>query len=102
MSENALKWILRQLLPAHLVRNTDIRATVSQEQTVGDRRSGLPVQLVITAPTVEDLKKTIPKFLQETSNDPVFSVSDVNMKFSKPQMQISIDREKARDLGLSV
>jgi multidrug efflux pump len=89
-------------LTRSLGRNTDVRATVTQEQTIGDRRSGLPVQLVITAPTVEDLKKTIPKFLQETSNDPVFSTSDVNMKFSKPQMQISIDREKARDLGLSV
>jgi multidrug efflux pump len=89
-------------LTRSLGRNTDVRATVTQEQTVGDRRSGLPVQLVITAPTVEDLKKTIPKFLQETSNNPVFSTSDVNMKFSKPQMQISIDREKARDLGLSV
>jgi multidrug efflux pump len=83
-------------------RSTDVRATVSQEQTIGDKRAGLPVQFVITAPTVDDLKKTIPAFLQETANDPVFSTSDVNMKFSKPQLEISIDREKARDLGLSV
>ncbi len=81
--------------------NSDARVTISQEQTIGDRRAGLPVQFVITAPTVNDLKKTIPQFLQETAGNPVFSISDVNMKFSKPQMQVSIDREKARDLGLS-
>lgn len=81
--------------------NSDARVTISQEQTIGDRRAGLPVQFVITAPTVDDLKKTIPLFLQQTTGNPVFSISDVNMKFSKPQMQISIDREKARDLGLT-
>lgn len=81
--------------------NSDARVTISQEQTIGDRRAGLPVQFVITAPTVDDLKKTIPQFLHETAGNPVFSISDVNMKFSKPQMEVSIDREKARDLGLS-
>jgi multidrug efflux pump subunit AcrB len=85
-----------------LSRNTNVRAVVSQEPTVGDRRSGLPVQLVVSAPTVDVLKKNIPQLLGETAKSSVFSSTDIDMKFSKPQMSISIDREKARDLGLSV
>jgi multidrug efflux pump len=89
-------------LSRSLSRVTSVRSRVMEEQTIGSRRGGLPVQFVVTAPTVDDLKNTIPDFLQETLSSDILSNSDVNLKFTKPQIDIAIDREKARDLSLSV
>jgi multidrug efflux pump len=84
----------------------DARTIVSQEQTIsvggGGARFGLPVQFVIQAPNFEKLKEAVPRFLEEASNSPVFSVADVNIKFNKPELVIEIDRERARTLGVSV
>jgi HAE1 family hydrophobic/amphiphilic exporter-1/multidrug efflux pump len=37
------------------------------------------------------------KFQNET-----FAISDVNLKFNKPEVNVTIDREKAESLGISV
>lgn len=81
---------------------TSVRAFASQAQSIGDRRGGLPVQYVIQAPTLDKLKEVIPTFLEETSKSPAFIFSDINLKFTKPELEIEIDREKARNVGVSV
>jgi multidrug efflux pump subunit AcrB len=81
----------------------DAKAFVVQQQTISvDSRGGLPVQYVIQAPDFEKLREYLPKFMEEVGNDPTFAITDVNLKFSKPELQISIDREKAKSLGVSV
>ena len=46
-----------------LVRQlTGARTIVSQQQTFGSRRGGLPVQYVIQAKSLDDLKRVIPGF----------------------------------------
>ena len=77
------------------------RAFVSQEQTIGGGRGGLPVQYVIQAPNFERLKEKLPEFMEEASNDPTFSVVDVDLKFNRPELRISINRDRARTLGVS-
>ena len=86
-----------------LQRFSEARAFVTQEQTITvGRRGGLPVQYVIQAPNFERLKEVLPKFLEEARQDPAFQVVDVNLKFNKPELHVEIDRDKARDLGISV
>ncbi len=80
---------------------TGARAFVSQDQTFGGRRSGLPVQFVIQAPNFEALKNNLPKFLETASDDPTFSVVDVDLKFNRPELKIEINRDRARALGVS-
>ncbi|MDB5047759.1 MAG: efflux transporter permease subunit [Fibrobacteres bacterium] len=78
------------------------RTYVSQEQTIStDRRGGLPIQFVVQAPDLEHLAAKLPTFQQEASNNPVFQVVDVNLKFNSPELQLIIDRSKARDLGVA-
>lgn len=78
------------------------RTFVTQQQTIGGgRRGGLPVQFVIQAPNFQKLEEFLPKFLDETRNYPIFTIVDVNLKFSKPELKLSIDRQKARSLGIS-
>ncbi len=81
---------------------TAVRAFAQQPPSVGDRRGGLPVQYVIQAPTLEKLKEVIPSFMEKAGQSPVFIFTDINLKFTKPELEIEIDREKARNLGVSV
>jgi multidrug efflux pump len=84
----------------------DARTTVAQEQTIaiggGGARFGLPVQYVLLASDFERLREALPRFLDEVNTHPVFSVSDVNLKFNKPELVVEINRERARSIGVSV
>jgi multidrug efflux pump len=81
---------------------TAVRAFAQQSASIGDRRGGLPVQYVIQAPTLEKLKEVIPPFLEKASQNPAFIFTDINLKFTKPELEIEIDRERARNMGVSV
>lgn len=79
------------------------RVFVIQEQTIssgGGPRVGLPVQFVLQATDFEKLKGALPKFLEMANKHPVFQGVDVNLKFNRPEVKITIDREKARALGV--
>ena len=81
---------------------TEVRAFAQQPASIGDRRGGLPVQYVIQAPTLEKLKAVIPKFMEKAAQNPAFIFTDINLKFTKPELEIEIDRERARNMGVSV
>jgi len=73
---------------------TAVRAFAQQPASIGDRRGGLPVQYVIQAPTLEKLKEVIPPFLEKAAQNPAFIFTDINLKFTKPELEIEIDRER--------
>jgi multidrug efflux pump len=78
------------------------KAFAFQQQTIGGRRGGLPIQYVIQATSLNKLQAVLPEFVEKASNNPIFTVVDQDLKFTKPQIDIEIDREKARSLGISV
>ncbi|HLN53209.1 MAG TPA: efflux RND transporter permease subunit [Lentimicrobium sp.] len=77
------------------------RTFVIQEQSIGGS-GGLPVQYVIQAPDLDKLKKIIPLFMDELQKSEKFQFVDLNLKFNKPELRVEINREKARNLGVSV
>ncbi len=81
---------------------TDAQTYISQPPTIAvGRRRGLPVQFVIQAPNMEKLQEVLPPFLAAAAADPTFAYVDTNLKFDKPELRVSIDRERAQDLGVS-
>ncbi len=80
------------------------KVIAQQEQTIssGGSRSGQPVQFVIQAPDFPRLKEKLPVFLEEASKSKVLKDVDVNLKFIKPELNILINREKAKAMGVSV
>ncbi len=83
--------------------SSEARVSVSQQPTIAvNRRGGLPIQYIIQAPNFQQLEEKIPEFMEELSQDPTFSITDVNLKFNKPEIYVTIDREKAESLGVSV
>ncbi len=85
-------------------RFNDARIFAVQEQTISiglGSRGSLPVQYIIENLDFEKIKAVIPKFLEEARKDKTFQNVDVNLKFNKPEMQLTIDRMKVKDLGLT-
>lgn len=82
---------------------TEGKVTVTQQPTISvGRRGGLPISYIIQAQNFEKLREKVPLFMDEVSKDPTFTVSDVNLKFNKPEINLTIDRDKAKSLGVSI
>jgi len=88
---------------AELPKLNMARSMVIQEPTIGGSRfTRLPVEFVIQAPTFEKLREVIPKFMEKVATDKTFRVSDLNLKFNKPELNVEIDRDRARALGVNM
>jgi hydrophobe/amphiphile efflux-1 (HAE1) family protein len=82
----------------------DARIFAIQEQTISvglGSRASLPVQFVVENMDFNKLKEDVPKFLEEARKDPTFANVDVNLKFNRPEVELTVDRMKIKDLGLS-
>jgi len=92
-------------LSKKVLRFNNLRIFPVEEQTISvglGSRGALPVQFVVQNLDFDKLREVIPKFLDAARNDKTFQNVDVNLKFNKPEVDIVIDRIKARELGLTV
>ena len=80
---------------------TGIRTFPFEPPTIGDRFSGQPLQYVILAPSLHALEEVLPRFLEEAKKIPLLQFVDANFKVNKPELRITINREKAAQLGTS-
>lgn len=80
---------------------TGIRGFPTQPPTIGSRFGRLPVQYVIQAPNYEKLLEYLPKVLEEAKKSPKLQFVDTDLKINKPELVLSIDRDKASALGVS-
>ncbi|MGA2821895.1 MAG: efflux RND transporter permease subunit [Bacteroidales bacterium] len=80
---------------------TGIRTFPFEPPTIGDRFSGQPLQYVLQAPDLIGLNKELPEFLEEARKIPILQFVDANFKINKPELRITIDREKAALLDVS-
>lgn len=89
-------------LSGNINQFTGVRASLSQPPTIGARFGGQPVQLVILAQNYDKLVEALPEFLDEANKDPRIQFVDVNLKINKPEISLTIDRDKAAELKVSV
>ena len=85
-------------------RISDARIIPSQEQTITTSLGGggqLPVQYVIENLDFSKIQEILPRFLDEARKDTVFSNVDVNLKFNKPEINLTVDRLKATNMGVN-
>ena len=80
-------------------KKTKARAFVQQQSSFGGRRSSMPIQYVLQATNIEKLEKVLPVFMEKVYENPVFQMADVDLKFSKPEIRIHINRDKANIMG---
>jgi multidrug efflux pump len=100
-SQNEIATQMNRMFRAY----TNVRVLIIQEQTISiglGSRGGLPVQFVLQNISFDKLVKYVPLFMDEVSKSPVFQGNDVNLKFNKPELQVTVDRLKASELGVSI
>ncbi len=85
-------------------RFPEARIIPNQEQTISTSLSAgsqLPVQFVLQNLEFEKLQTVLPKFLDEARKSPIFGNVDANLKFNKPEINLTIDRLRATNLGVN-
>jgi multidrug efflux pump len=85
-------------------RYSEARIIPNQEQTIATSMasgSQLPVQFVIQNLEFKKIQDILPKFLEAARKDSIFSNVDVNLKFNKPEINLTVDRLKATNLGVN-
>ena len=62
-----------------------------------------PVNFVVqTSDSYENLNAVMRKLMDEVGKNPGFVAPDVDLRLSKPELRIEVDRERAADMGVSV
>lgn len=95
---------IAQMMMGKAKQFNQLRIFPIEEQTISvglASKGALPVQFIIQNLDFNALKTTVPKFLEEARKDKTFGNVDVNLKFNKPELQMTINRIKARELGLT-
>ena len=82
--------------------HTKARSFVQQQSSFGGRRASMPVRYVLQAVSIEKLQEVLPEFLAQVYDNPTFQMADVDLKFSSPEMRVTINRDKAGTMGVSV
>ncbi len=77
------------------------RSFVIQQSTFGGRRSGMPVQFVLQAQNIDKLREVLPQFMEKVDNSSILRMANVNLRFTKPELQVSINRDKANLMDVS-
>lgn len=97
--------VIAQQIGRIIKRNPDLKGVPIQEQTisVGFRAaSQLPVQFIVQNLNFAKLRQVLPTFLEECNKSSILQGVDADLKFNKPELQITINRLKATELGVSV
>jgi len=63
---------------------------------------GSPVQFVLQADTYEDLQRAMGTMMGEAQKLGYLLNMDTDLKLNKPQLEITIDRDRASALGISL
>lgn len=82
-------------------KKTKAMARIFEQSTFGGRRAGMPVQYVLQATNINKLRGILPDFMDKVNASPAFQMADVNLKFTRPEIRIHINRDKAVLMGVS-
>lgn len=79
------------------------RINIVQEPSIGERRAGggTAVQFVLQTSTLANLQEKLPQFIEEVRKRPEFAFVDSDLKFNKPELRLSINRDRAQTLGIT-
>ncbi|WP_018232459.1 efflux RND transporter permease subunit [Thioalkalivibrio thiocyanodenitrificans] len=80
----------------------DVRAVTVMRQGLGGRRVGQPVQFVLGGPSYDELAEWRDLIMARAAENPGLRNLDSDYHETKPQLMVTIDKDRAADLGVSV
>jgi multidrug efflux pump len=99
--ERSQQEIVQQLFP-QLLGIPGVLAFVINPPSLGGRFSSSPVEYVLQADDYESLNRGVQAFMAKASELGYLVNLDSDLRLNKPQLDISIDRDRASALGVSV
>lgn len=72
-----------------------------QIPTIGGFSSSQPLQYIVQAPDLKSLEEVMPKLMGQVYQSKKLSFPDPDFKVNRPEIGISIDRQRAAQLGVS-
>jgi multidrug efflux pump len=93
--------IVRELFP-QLLAIPGVLAFVVNPPSIGGSFSSSPVEYVIQGDNYEELNKTVGGLMGQAAKLGYFLNMDTDLRLNKPQLDLTIDRERASGLGVSV
>ncbi len=93
--------IVQELFP-QLISIPGVLAFVINPPSLGGAFSSSPVEYVLQAESYEELSQSLGIMMQEASKLGYFVNLDSDLRLNKPQLDITIDRERASGQGVSV
>jgi multidrug efflux pump len=79
-----------------------VRVITVMRQGLGGRRVGQPVQFVIGGPDYDELSRWRDLIIERAAENPGLQSLDSDYKETKPQIMVTIDKDRAADLGVSM
>lgn len=80
----------------------DMIATVGAMSGVGGGGRSADVQYIIMGPTVEEVGAVSDRVVQRLQDQDIFASVDTDLRLTKPEVNVNINRDLASDLGVSV
>ncbi len=113
---NAFAWLLLQHwnerersareiadeLSAQLAELPGVQVRVFTPQSLGVRGASRPLSFVLSGPSYEEIAQWRDLVLERISENPAIIAPQSDYQETKPQIRISIDRNRAADLGVSL
>jgi multidrug efflux pump len=93
--------IVQELFP-QLISIPGVLAFVINPPSIGGRFSSSPVEYVLQADNYEELSQAVGIMMGESSRLGYLVNLDTDLRLNKPQLDVTIDRERASGLGASV
>ncbi|HET9950527.1 MAG TPA: efflux RND transporter permease subunit [Candidatus Eisenbacteria bacterium] len=93
--------LVQELFP-RLFSIPGVLAFVINPPSLGGRFSSSPVEYVLQADSYDELQQAVGAFMQQAGKLGYLINLDTDLRLNKPQLDISIDRERAAQLGVSV
>ncbi|MDF2186935.1 efflux RND transporter permease subunit [Paraflavitalea sp. CAU 1676] len=72
-----------------------------QIPTIGGFSTSQPIEYVVQAPTLDSLISIMPRLMGEVYKSPKLAFQNPDFKVNRPEISISIDRQRAAQLGIS-
>lgn len=94
-------WEIMESLGNEFADIPGVRAFSVMRQGLGAQRVGQPVQFVIGGPDYETLVEWRDLVMARAAENPGLRALDSDFKETKPQLLVSIDKDRAADLGVS-
>lgn len=92
---------IAQVTSKAIMKHTEARSFVRQRSSLSSGKSGMPVQYVLQAQSIDKLQEVIPRFMDEVNASSVLTMGDVDFKFTNPELLVEINRDKANLMGVN-